>query len=102
MNRREFIKGVFGSAVLAVVPLPVKKTYQWLHISEQATWDGKEFRCNPERTIILKAKQMGMTTLQQKYLYAYYNNFASPSDHGLDLQIKPPDGVFGHGGPFWR
>ena len=72
MNRREFIKGVFGSAVLAVVPLPVKKTYQWLHISEQATWDGKEFRCNPERTIILKARQMGMTDSKFYMMYQEY------------------------------
>ena len=52
MNRREFMQGVFGVAVSAVVPLPVQKPIQWLHISEQATWDGKEFRCNPAQTRI--------------------------------------------------
>ena len=89
MDRREFIKGVFGTAVAAAVPLPIQGPIKFLHITEQATWNGKEFRCNPAQTIIFKSeplrssdnhlsvfiensRQMGMTDNTMNHFWGMY------------------------------
>ena len=76
MNRREFMQGVFGTAVAALVPLPVQaignfSNYDWrirnlYHVVGQ---DGKSipFKPNPAQTIIMKSRQMGMTESTVNY-----------------------------------